>query len=120
VIAGFSMFLLQDELKNVRIIRVMCTGRIDQRHILQAFILGADGVLIGGCHPGDCHYVSGNLKAEKRVKRLKALLKEAGIEPERLRIEWASAGEGKKIAEIIQDFTNQLQELGHNPLVKQA
>jgi heterodisulfide reductase subunit A-like polyferredoxin/coenzyme F420-reducing hydrogenase delta subunit len=102
----------------VRIIRVMCTGRIDHRHILEAFLLGADGVLIGGCHPGDCHYISGNLKAEKRVGQLKRWLKEAGIEPERLRLEWASAGEGKKIAEIIRDFTGQLEKLGPNPLRK--
>ncbi len=115
--AGVSRFQYPP---SVRIIRVMCTGRIDQRHILQAFLLGADGVLIGGCHPGDCHYISGNLKAEKRVEQLKGLLKEAGIKPERLRIEWASAGEGKKIAEIIQDFTSQLEKLGPNPLRKQV
>ena len=113
--AGVSRFQYPP---SVRIIRVMCTGRIDQRHILQAFLLGADGVLIGGCHIGDCHYISGNIKAEKRVKQTKEWLKEAGIEPERLRIEWASAGEGKKIAEIIQDFTEQLEKLGPNPLRK--
>ena len=115
--AGVSRFQYPP---SVRIIRVMCTGRIDQRHILQAFLLGADGVLIGGCHPGDCHYISGNLKAEKRVEQLKGWLKEAGMEPERLRLEWASAGEGKKIAEIIQDFTSQLEKLGPNPLRKQV
>jgi heterodisulfide reductase subunit A len=113
--AGVSRFQYPP---SIRIIRVMCTGRIDQRHILQAFLLGADGVLIGGCHPGDCHYISGNLKAEKRVNQLKEWLKETGIEPERLRIEWASAGEGRKIAEIIQDFTNQLEKLGPSPLRK--
>jgi heterodisulfide reductase subunit A len=115
--AGVSRFQYRP---SVRIIRVMCTGRIDQRHILEAFLLGADGVLIGGCHPGDCHYISGNLKAEKRVEQLKGWLKEAGIEPERLRLEWASAGEGKKVAEIIQDFTDQLEKLGPNPLRKQV
>jgi heterodisulfide reductase subunit A len=114
--AGVSRFQYPS---SVRIIRVMCTGRIDQRHILQAFLLGADGVLIGGCHIGDCHYISGNIKAEKRVKQVKEWLKGAGIEPERLRIEWASAGEGKKIAEIIHDFTKQLEKLGPNPLRKQ-
>ena len=115
--AGVSRFQYPP---SVRIIRVMCTGRIDQRHILQAFLLGADGVLIGGCHIGDCHYISGNVKAEKRVKQVKEWLRTAGIEPERLRIEWASAGEGKKIAEIIHDFTKQLEKLGPNPLRKQV
>jgi coenzyme F420-reducing hydrogenase delta subunit len=115
--AGVSRFQYP---ASVRIIRVMCTGRIDQRHILQAFLLGADGVLIGGCHPGDCHYISGNLKAEKRVEQVKQWLKGAGIEPRRLRIEWASAGEGKKIAQIIDEFTNQLEKLGPNPLRKQV
>ncbi len=114
--AGVSRFQYPP---SVRIIRVMCTGRVDQRHVLQAFLSGADGVLIGGCHPGDCHYISGNLKAEERVKQLKTWLEEAGIEPERLRIEWASAGEGKKIAEIIKDFTDQLQRLGPNPLKRE-
>jgi len=115
--AGVSRFQYPP---SVRIIRVMCTGRIDQRHILQAFLLGADGVLVGGCHIGDCHYISGNVKAEKRVKQVKEWLKGAGIEPERLRIEWASAGEGKKIAEIMHDFTKQLQKLGPNPLRKEV
>ncbi len=115
--AGVSRFQYPPTL---RIIRVMCTGRIDQRHILQAFLLGADGVLIGGCHHGDCHYISGNLKAEQRVKQVKRWLKGAGIEPERLRLEWASAGEGKRIAEIIQDFTNQLEKVGPNPLRKRV
>jgi heterodisulfide reductase subunit A len=115
--AGVSRFQYPP---TIRIIRVMCTGRIDQRHILQAFLQGADGVLIGGCHPGDCHYISGNLKAEKRVSQVKEWLKEAGIEPERLRLEWASAGEGKRIAEIIGDFTSQLRKLGPNPLRKQT
>ncbi|MGD8564799.1 MAG: hydrogenase iron-sulfur subunit [Candidatus Bathyarchaeota archaeon] len=111
--AGVSRFQYPP---TMRIIRVMCSGRIDQKHILQAFMLGADGVLIGGCHIGDCHYISGNVKAEKRVKQVKEWLKMAGIEPERLRIEWASAGEGKKIAEIMHDFTEQLKKLGPNPL----
>ena len=115
--AGVSRFQYPP---SMRIIRVMCTGRIDQRHILQAFHLGADGVLIGGCHLGDCHYISGNLKAEKRVMQVKKWLEAAGIEPERLRIEWASAGEGKKIAQIIQEFTDQLEKLGPNPLRKQV
>ena len=103
---------------NVNPIRVMCSGRVDPVLVLKALASGADGVLIGGCHPGDCHYISGNVKAEKRVMQVKDWLKAAGIEPERLRIEWASAGEGKKIAEIIKDFTTQLEKLGPNPLGK--
>jgi F420-non-reducing hydrogenase iron-sulfur subunit len=94
----------------------MCTGRIDEKHVLQAFLLGADGVLIGGCHPGTCHYISGNLKAEKRILRVRRWLKQAGLEPERLRLEWVSAGEGTKLAEIMRDFTAQLKKLGPSPL----
>lgn len=104
----------------VRIIRVMCSGRVDETHVLQAFLLGVDGVLIGGCHPGDCHYISGNLKAEKRVKQMKRWLREAGIEPERLRLEWASAGEGQHLAAVLKEFTEQLEKLGPNPLKKSA
>jgi F420-non-reducing hydrogenase iron-sulfur subunit len=94
----------------------MCTGRIDEKYILQAFLLGADGVLIGGCHPGDCHYTSGNLKAEERILRVRRWLQQAGLEPERLRLEWVSAGEGKKLAEVMQAFSTQLKKLGPSPL----
>ncbi len=100
----------------VKIIRVMCSGRIDEKHILRAFLLGADGVLIGGCHPGDCHYTSGNLQAEKRVRRVQRWLEQVGLEPERLKLEWISAGEGKKLAEAMQAFSNQLKKLGPSPL----
>ena len=98
------------------IIRVMCSGRVSETHLLQAFLLGADGVLVGGCHPGTCHYVSGNLKAEERIKRVKKWLEEAGLNPQRLRLEWVSAGEGKKMAEVMTDFTAQLEKLGPSPL----
>ncbi|MFQ6076329.1 MAG: hydrogenase iron-sulfur subunit, partial [Candidatus Bathyarchaeia archaeon] len=111
--AGVSRFQYPP---TVRIIRVMCTGRVDQTHVLQAFLDGADGVLIGGCHPGDCHYVAGNIKAEGRVRKMKRWLKEAGLEPERLSLVWVSAGEGKILAEAIEDFTNQLEGLGPSPL----
>ncbi len=97
------------------IIRVMCSGRVDERHILEAFMLGADGVLIGGCHPNTCHYISGNVKAEKRVANVKKWLEEVGIEPERLMLEWVSAGEGKKLASVMEDFTQRLRKLGPNP-----
>ena len=97
------------------IIRVMCSGRVDERHILEAFMLGADGVLIGGCHPNTCHYISGNVKAEKRVANVKRWLEEVGIEPERLMLEWVSAGEGKKLASVMEEFTQRLKKLGPNP-----
>ena len=97
---------------NVSLIRVMCTGRIDTFHILAAFAGGADGVFIGGCHPGDCHYISGNFKAQARVALTKRLLEQFGIEPERLRLEWISAGEGIKFAEVVAEFTKQLRRMG--------
>jgi heterodisulfide reductase subunit A len=104
----------------IKIIRVMCSGRIDPIHVLQAFLLGADGVLIGGCHRGDCHYISGNLKAEKRIEALKKLLQAAGIGAERLRFEWISAGEGQKLARVVEEFTAQINKLGPNPLGNSA
>ena len=94
----------------------MCSGRVNETHLLQAFLLGADGVLVGGCHPGSCHYVSGNLKAEERIKVVKRWLEEAGLNPQRLRLEWVSAGEGKKMADVMTDFTAQLEKLGPSPL----
>ena len=84
---------------NARIIRVMCSGRIDPQFVLQAFKEGADGVLIGGCHPGDCHYQEGNYKALRRYHLLKRLLNQYGIEEDRLRLEWISAYEGDKVEE---------------------
>jgi F420-non-reducing hydrogenase iron-sulfur subunit len=97
---------------NLRIIRVMCSGRIDPEFILKAFRDGADGVFIGGCHPGDCHYVSGNYKTEKRVVLLRNLLAGLGVEPERLRLEWVSASEGQRFAEAVTAFTRRVKELG--------
>jgi len=93
-------------------IRVMCSSRIDPQHILWAFKQGADGVFIGGCHPGDCHYIDGNYKTLRRVKMLKKLLEDFGIESERLRLEWVSAAEGKKFVSVINEFTEQIRELG--------
>ena len=97
---------------NLRIIRVMCSGRIDPQFILRAFKEGADGVFIGGCHPGDCHYVSGNYKAQKRILLLKNLLAGLGIEPERLELEWVSASEGQRFADAVTKFTAKMAELG--------
>jgi F420-non-reducing hydrogenase iron-sulfur subunit len=97
---------------NLRIIRVMCSGRVDPEFILRAFLNGADGVLVAGCHPGDCHYISGNLEAEKKIKMTEKLLREAGMESERLRLEWVSSAEGAKFARVVTDFVNQIKSLG--------
>ncbi len=97
---------------NIIPIRVPCSGRVDPAWVLKAFEKGADGVFIGGCHPGDCHYISGNYKARRRVRLLKKMLPQLGIEPERLRLEWISATEGKRFAEVVADFVNELRALG--------
>ena len=101
---------------NMRLIRVMCSGRVDPNFIIKAFTAGADGVFIGGCHPGDCHYIAGNLKTQRRIAVLKTMLGELGIEPERVKLEWISASEGAKFADVISDFTKTIKELG--PLKK--
>ncbi len=97
---------------NIIPIRVPCSGRVDPAWVLRAFERGADGVFIGGCHPGDCHYVSGNYKARRRVTLLKKLLPQLGIDPQRLRLEWISATEGKRFAEVVTEFVEELKELG--------
>jgi F420-non-reducing hydrogenase iron-sulfur subunit len=96
---------------NVRVIRVMCSGRVDPTFILKALNAGMDGVLVCGCHIGDCHYIAGNEKAESRIKITKELLALLGIEQERLRLEWVSASEGAKFAQLVEDFTEQLKEI---------
>ncbi|MCS7097267.1 MAG: hydrogenase iron-sulfur subunit [Candidatus Methanomethylicia archaeon] len=96
---------------NLRIIRVACSGRIDTTHILRAFEIGADGVLIIGCHPGDCHYINGNYKAYVKVMFMKQLLKEFGLNPERLHIDWASAGEGERFSKIVSDFVDRINKI---------
>ena len=101
---------------NVRIIRVMCSGRVDPSLILKALRNGADGVLVSGCHPADCHYVSGNQKAEVRVSFLQRFLPHVGIDPRRLRLEWISGSEGELFARIATTFTEEVRELGPNPL----
>lgn len=100
----------------VRVIRVMCTGRIDPAFIVKAFAEGADGVLVSGCHPGECHYVTGNHKTEKRISFLHEIMEDLGIEKERLLLTWISASEGKKFAETIRDFTASLKKLGPSPV----
>jgi len=103
---------------NVRIIRVMCSGRVDPQFILDAFSKGADGVLIGGCHPGDCHYIEGNYKALRRVELLKRMLKNMGIEEQRFRLEWISASEGDRVKTVINEMTEQVRALGPLELPK--
>ena len=92
--------------------RVMCSSRVDPQHILYAFKEGADGVFIGGCHPGDCHYVEGNYKTLRRVALFKVMLQDLGIDPKRLRLEWISAAEGKRYAVTMDEFTEQMRALG--------
>ncbi|MBM4319651.1 MAG: hydrogenase iron-sulfur subunit, partial [Deltaproteobacteria bacterium] len=97
---------------NLRIIRVMCSGRVEPGHVLEAFRTGADGVLVAGCHPGDCHYMTGNYRAARRLPLLRQMLQQLGIEPERLRLEWISASEGKELVRVAEEMTEQLRALG--------
>jgi F420-non-reducing hydrogenase iron-sulfur subunit len=97
---------------NIRVIRLMCSGRIDPQFILSAFREGADGVLIGGCHPGDCHYQEGNYKALRRYILLKNILESLGIEKERLRLEWISASEGDKVQKVMNEMAEIIRQLG--------
>jgi coenzyme F420-reducing hydrogenase delta subunit len=101
---------------NLRIIRVMCSGRVDPSLVLKALRNGADGVFISGCHPSDCHYINGNDKTEARITFLKRFLPQVGIDPRRLRLEWIAGSEGELFARIANDFTMQIRELGPNPL----
>jgi F420-non-reducing hydrogenase iron-sulfur subunit len=102
---------------NIRIIRVMCSGRVEPAHIFAAFEAGADGVIVSGCHIGDCHYISGNLFAEAQIERLKKLFNIIGFDERRLRLQWVSASEGRLFAEYIEDFVELIETLGPNPLV---
>lgn len=97
---------------NARVIRVMCSGRVDPQFVMEAFANGADGVLIGGCHPGDCHYQEGNYKALRRYRLLKRMLTDMGIEPERFRLEWISASEADRLRDVMNEMTEQLRALG--------
>jgi len=97
---------------NIDIIRVMCSGRVDPQFVIRAFEKGADGVLVCGCHPGDCHYAEGNYKAARRIPLLKKMLSQMGIEEGRLRLEWVSASEGERFATVVKDMTEQVRKLG--------
>jgi F420-non-reducing hydrogenase iron-sulfur subunit len=97
---------------NIRVIRVMCSARIEPAFVLQALARGADGVLVCGCHPGDCHYSEGNYKTMRRMPLLKQVLQAYGVESDRVRLEWVSASEGQRFAEIVTDMTERLRALG--------
>ncbi len=101
---------------NVRIIRLMCSGALDPMYVFRALLGRCDGVLIGGCHPGDCHYTNGNYKARRRVAVLKTILRELGLEDDRVWLRWISASEGQRFAGTIQEMVDALKEKGPNPL----
>lgn len=100
---------------NVRLVRLMCTGMIDVKYILKAFLDGADGVFIGGCHPGDCHYLNGNLKARKRVAGVRKIVEQFGLEAERLRLQWIGASEGPEFQKSMAEFVEAVKALGPSP-----
>lgn len=95
-----------------RVVRTMCSGRVDPELILETFVAGADGVMVAGCHPGECHYVEGNHRTMRRVVLLRHILKDLGIEPERLALEWVSASEGTRFQEVINAFVERIAALG--------
>jgi coenzyme F420-reducing hydrogenase delta subunit len=100
---------------NARTVRVMCSTRVSPHIVLSLLRDGADGVMVSGCHPGDCHYINGNYYTEKRMEMTKRLVEMTGLEPERLRLEWVSASEGEKYAHVITDFVSKLKEIGRSP-----
>jgi F420-non-reducing hydrogenase iron-sulfur subunit len=97
---------------NLRVIRVMCSGRVDPNFVLEALARGADGVLVLGCHPGDCHYTEGNYKCQRRIPLTRKLAEQMGIDPRRIRLEWVSASEGARFTQVVTDFTEQVRALG--------
>ncbi len=112
-LAGVSRYQYPPE---IRIVKVMCSARVDPDIVLEMFIQGADGVFVGGCHIGDCHYIKGNYFAQQRMKVARRLLAKCGFEPERLRLEWVSASEGERFAKLMTEFTKQISELGPSPV----
>jgi len=112
-LAGVSRFQMPT---NFRLIRTMCSARIDPELVLKAFAKGADGVIVAGCHPGDCHYISGNYRERRRIKLLEMMLKQIGISPKRFALEWISASEGQKFADTMRNFSAQIDRLGMSPI----
>jgi F420-non-reducing hydrogenase iron-sulfur subunit len=111
-LAGVSRFQYPT---NIRVVRVMCTGMIHPNLVIEALTAGADGVLVCGCHIGDCHYQEGNRKAEQRAEAIRVMLADFGIEEERFRLEWISAAEASRFAEVVREFTDQVRQLGPSP-----
>jgi F420-non-reducing hydrogenase iron-sulfur subunit len=103
---------------NIRPIRTMCSGSVDPLYVLRALLGGADGVIIGGCHPGECHYISGNYKARRRIAALSSILDTLGLEPDRVWLRWISAAEGQRFASTMREFTEKIKELGPSPFRK--
>jgi F420-non-reducing hydrogenase iron-sulfur subunit len=101
---------------NVKAVRVNCSSRVDPTFVIKTVMSGADGVLVAGCHPGDCHYKSGNLYTRRRVMMLKTVLETIGIHPSRLRLEWVSASEATKFAKVVNDFVEEIKQLGPNSI----
>jgi len=106
---------------NIRVVRVPCSGRVDPLFVMKSLSAGFDGVLISGCHPGDCHYISGNYVARRRFAVLNTILEFVGVEPDRVQFSWISAGEGERFAEVVRKITEDVRELGPSTrLVKKA
>jgi coenzyme F420-reducing hydrogenase delta subunit len=116
-LAGISRMQIKPDF---RVIRSMCSARIDPEFILRAFRKGADGVMVAGCHPGDCHYIGGNYRTRRRMALLKILLKQFGLNTDRFRLEWVSASEGEKFAQVVNSFIERVVALGPSPYRKKA
>jgi F420-non-reducing hydrogenase iron-sulfur subunit len=101
-------------------IRVMCSSRVDPLHTLSAFLKGADGILVAGCHPGDCHYQKGNYFTRRRFAVVQKILQTIGLESDRLRLSWISASEGPRFAAVVTEFTDKIKKKGPNPIRKQV
>lgn len=112
-LAGVSRLQMKP---NFRVIRTMCSGRVDPEFILRAFQKGADGILVTGCHLGDCHYIGGNYRTRRRIALLKYLIKQFGLNPDRLALEWVSAGEAQRFASTVNGFIEKIEKLGPSPL----
>ncbi len=104
---------------NLKVIKVMCSSRVDPVFIVKALLDGADGVLVAGCHPGDCHYQKGNYYARRKMALTKQLLTTLGLEPERVRLSWISASEGPRFAQVVSEFTEHIRALGPSPVGRQ-
>jgi F420-non-reducing hydrogenase iron-sulfur subunit len=116
-LAGTSRMKYQP---NIKSIRVMCSSRVDPLFVMKAFMLGADGVMVAGCHPGDCHYQSGNYHARRRFAVVNKIFEKLGLETERLKLAWISASEGQKFAKVTDDFVNDVKKIGPNNTAKEV